>query len=197
MDIFLMIDVSGSMSGHKISAVTDALDYMKEALLDYRYDNGPVRICTELFSREVRWYPEQLIPIDKFQWEEPFCTGMTSLGKACTSLAEVLRNNQLSASVKIILISDGCPTDDYEEGLRKLYDLIVFGNSDRFAIGLGEEADLAVLADFTDDNDKVYRVTDLDKLLDCLTKAVIDTPKIEEPIDPHSASDKPEPDEWE
>lgn len=173
MDIFIMIDISGSMIGHKISAVTDALDNMKEALVDYSYDNGPVRICTELFSREVQWSPEHLVSIDKFQWEEPICTGMTSLGKACSSLANVLQNTICSDSIKIILISDGCPTDDYDEGLRDLHNLMIFKDSDRYAIGLGEDADVAALSDFTDDANKVYRITELDKLLDCLTNAVM------------------------
>lgn len=191
-----MIDISGSMSGHKIAAVTDALENIKESLLDYSYDNGPVRVCIEFFSRGVRWLHEKFVAIDKFQWEEPFCTGMTSLGKACTSLADFLQGNKFTDSVKIILISDGCPTDDYEEGLRSLYDLIVFGNSDRYAIGLGEEADIPSLTEFTDNENKVFRVTELDKLLDCLTKALIENQPPVQPNDPVSDPESSESDEW-
>lgn len=191
-----MIDISGSMTGHKIAAVTDALENIKESLLDYSYDNGPVRVCIELFSREVRWLDEQFVTIDKFQWEEPFCTGMTSLGKACTSLADFLQGNKFSESIKIVLISDGCPTDDYEEGLGNLNDLIVFGNSDRYAIGLGEEADIPSLTEFTDDVNKVFRVTELDKLLDCLTNAIIESQPPVQPNEPASNPESSESDEW-
>lgn len=197
MDIILMIDISGSMNGHKIAAVTDALENLKETLLDYSCDNGPVRILVQLFSREVRWYMEKPIPIESFQWEEPFCTGMTSLGEACTSLAQFLQTNRMSDVLKIILISDGCPTDDYDEGLRNLEDLIVFGNADKFAIGLGEEADIPSLVKFTSDISKVYNVTDLDKLLDCITTAVVDNPTPVTPNDPTLASTDNESDEWE
>lgn len=121
-----MIDISGSMNGHKIAAVTDALENVKETLSDYSYDSGTVRICVQLFSRDVRWFQEQPTPIEDFQWEEPFCTGMTSLGIACTSLSEFLKNNSLADEIKIILISDGCPTDDYDEGLSNLMELNIF-----------------------------------------------------------------------
>lgn len=197
MDIILMIDISGSMNGHKIAAVTDALENLKESLIDYSYDNGPVNILVQLFSREVRWCQEQPIEIENFQWEEPFCTGMTSLGEACTSLASFLQSHKMSDVVKIILISDGCPTDDYEEGLRNLHDLIVFGNSDRFAIGLGEEADIPSLEKFTDDVTKVYRVTELDKLLDRITNTIVDATTVTNPNPPTPHSNQTETDEWE
>lgn len=196
MDLILIIDISGSMNGHKIAAVTDALQNMQETLVDYSYDNGAVRICVQLFSREVRWFQKKPIPIENFQWEEPFCTGMTSLGLACSSLCEFLQNTELSNIIKIILISDGCPTDDYEEGLNRLSELTIFNTTDRYAVGLGEEADIPSLVKFTNDIDKVFRVTDLDKLLDCMTKAIVENGVPETP-ELHSSSNDSEADEWE
>lgn len=192
-----MIDISGSMNGHKISAVTDALENVKETLIDYSYDHEPVRICVQVFSREVRWYQEELTPIEYFQWEEPFCTGMTSLGMACTSLSEFLKNNTLPDAVKIILISDGCPTDDYEEGLSNLMEVSSFKTSDRFAIGLGEEADMPSLVKFTANPDTVYSVTDLDKLLDCITMTMVENPQPIQPPTPTPELYNQEFDEWE
>lgn len=196
MDIILMIDISGSMNGHKIAAVTDALQNIKETLADYSYDNGPVGVCVQLFSRDVSWIQDIPVPIENFHWEEPFCTGMTSLGLACSSLCEFLQNTELSKIIKIILISDGCPTDDYDEGLNRLRELTIFNTSDRYAIGLGEEADIPSLVKFTNDIDKVFRVTDLDKLLDCMTKAVVENGVPETP-ELHSSSNDSEADDWE
>ncbi len=196
MDIILMIDISGSMNGHKISAVTDALENLKESLVNYNYDNGPVRICVQFFSRDVSWFNEVPILIEDFQWEEPFCTGLTSLGLACSSLCEFLQNTELSKIIKIILISDGCPTDDYDEGLNRLRELTIFNTSYRYAIGLGEEADIPSLVKFTNDIDKVFRVTDLDKLLDCMTKAVVEN-GVPETLELPSSSNDSEADEWE
>lgn len=192
-----MIDISGSMNGHKIAAVTDALENVKETLSDYSYDHGTVRICVQLFSRDVRWFQGQPTPIQDFHWEEPFCTGMTALGMACTSLSEFLKNNALADEIKIILISDGCPTDDYDEGLSNLMELNIFHTSDRFAIGLGEDADISSLVKFTANPDKVYSVTDLDKLLDCVTLAVVDTSEPLRPTPPASGTTNVESDEWE
>lgn len=192
-----MIDISGSMNGHKIAAVTDALENIKETLSDYSYDHEPVRISVQLFSRDVRWYQDEPTPIEDFQWEEPFCIGMTSLGMACTSLAEFLKNNTLPDAIKIILISDGCPTDDYDEGLSNLMELSIIKTSERFAIGLGEEADIPSLVKFTANPGRVYSVTDLDKLLDCITMTIEDNPQ---PLQPPTSTPEPsnqESDEWE
>ena len=197
MDVILMIDISGSMNGHKIAAVSDALENVKETLSDYSYNHELVRICVQVFSRDVRWYQEQPTPIEDFQWEEPFCTGMTSLGKACTSLSEFLKVGSLSDTIKMILISDGCPTDDYDEGLNNLSELNIFNTSERFAIGLGEEADISSLVKFTGDPDKVYSVTDLDKLLDCITMTIVDSPQPIPPTPPTSGTANAETDEWE
>lgn len=192
-----MIDIFGSMNGHKIAAVSDALENVKETLSDYSYNHEPVRICVQIFSREVRWYQEEPTPIEDFQWEEPFCTGMTSLGKACTFLSEFLKAGSLSDTIKMILISDGCPTDDYDEGLNNLSELNIFNTSERFAIGLGEEADIASLVKFTGAPDKVYSVTALDKLLDCITMTIVDSLQPIPPTPPTSGTADAETDEWE
>ncbi len=197
MDLILMIDISGSMNGHKIAAVTDALENVKETLSDYSYDHEPVRICIQLFSRDVRWYLEQPTPIENFQWEEPYCTGMTSLGMACTSLSEYLKTGTLSDNIKILLISDGCPTDDYDEGLDSLMELNIFKTSDRYAIGLGDEADIPTLVKFTGDPDRVYNVTDLDRLLDCITMTIVDNTQPIQPPAPTPEPSNQESDEWE
>lgn len=197
MDIILMIDISGSMNGHKISAVTDALENLKESLVNYKSDNGPVRICVQLFSKDVSWFHEVPILIEDFQWKEPFCTGMTSLGKACISLSDFLQKTELSDVIKIILISDGCPTDDYDEGLGALIELSIFNASDRYAVGLGEEADIPSLVKFTSDVNKVFQVTELDNLMDCMTKAVVDNTPPLNPVPPSSSPNDNEADEWE
>ena len=197
MDIILMIDISGSMNGYKISAVTDTVENFKESLVNYSYDNGSVRICVQLFSRDVSWINEVPILIEDFQWEEPFCTGMTSLGKACSSLSVFLQKNELSDVIKIILMSDGCPTDDYDEGLGTLIELSKFNNSNRYAIGLGEEADIPSLVKFTSEGNKVFQVTELENLMDCITKAVVDnTPPIN-PAPPLTSPTDNVADEWE
>ena len=122
---------------------------------------------------------------------------MTSLGKACSFLSDFLQKKELSDVIKIILMSDGCPTDDYDEGLGTLTELSIFNASDRFAIGLGEEADIPSLVKFTSDANKVFQVTELDKLLDCITKAVVDNTPPLNSTPPSSPPNDNEADEWE
>ncbi len=196
MDIILVIDISGSMTGHKIAAVSDALENLKLSLININQGSEPVNIGIELFSRDVRWLNETLVPIDEFEWKEPHCSGMTSLGEACGSLSDFLSKNTSVVSPKIVLLSDGCPTDDYEEGLCHLFENSIFASSDRYAIGIGEEADIVALTKFTGDMQQVYTVMNLDDLLDNLTKAIIQPPIIDTGVSNGPTGGNSTDDEW-
>ena len=200
MDVILMIDTSGSMRGHKIAAVNDALENLIDSLIEFSNTRESVNIAVELFSKDVRWLNQSFQSVDKFSWTEPLCTGMTSMGAACISLAEFFKHNVTQDKTKILIMSDGCPTDDYDEGLHHLYDLTLFKSADRCAIALGEEADTFALSQFTGDSNKVFKVTEIDKLLDTLLYSLLPistSPINNSPIESkaHSGCDVEE-DEW-
>ncbi len=191
MNLILMIDISGSMKGYKIGAVNDAMENLIDGLIDYSSSTESVFVSVILFSKNVSWMCEEDIAIEDFEWTEPECTGMTSLGKACSLLSDKLKSGD--TIYDILLLSDGCPTDDYDEGIEALDSLVSFQNSRRFAIAIGEDADIPSLVRFTADSKKVYRVSDLNDLINVMTYIVringIDTYK---PINNNS-----EDDDWE
>lgn len=191
-----MIDISGSMTGHKIGAVNDAMENLIDALLDYSSSTERVAVSVLLFSKTASWMYERSKLIEEFEWIEPVCTGMTSLGKACLLLSDELKSDD--ATYEILLLSDGCPTDDYDEGIEALNSLASFRNSRRFAIAIGEDADILSLERFTADNKKVYKVADLNDLIDAMTSVLKITthykPKF---IDLHSSTNNLEDDDWE
>lgn len=77
--------------------------------------------------------------------------GVTDLGRALTMLAEQLRippmTNRALPPV-LVLISDGCPTDDFAKGLQTLMDEPWGKKAVRIAIAIGEDADTTVLQKF-------------------------------------------------
>lgn len=172
MQLILMIDTSGSMLGQKIGAVTDAMENLIADLSAYSGNGDDVFIAVEFFSRNVNWMDENFIWVDSFEWKEPVCTGMTSLGKACMSLAEFMSSLK-DKDARIVLLSDGCPTDDYDEGISMLESLPSFVSANRYAIAIGNDADIPSLVKFTADEDRVFRVTDLDNLLAAIKMAAI------------------------
>lgn len=170
MDLICMIDISGSMTGHKIGAVNDAMENLKDALIDYSSSYEAVSVSAMLFSKTASWMYDEELPIEDFEWIEPECNGMTSLGKACLLLSDKLKSED--KIYDILLLSDGCPTDDYDEGIETLDSLSLFLNSRRFAIAIGEDADIPSLTRFTADAQKVFKVSDLNDLINVMTSAL-------------------------
>lgn len=195
MQLILMIDTSGSMQGQKIGAVNDAMENLIADLSAYSGNGDEVFIAVEFFSRNVKWMDDNFIWINSFEWKEPICTGMTSLGKACLSLAEFI-NSMKDKGVRIVLLSDGCPTDDYDEGISMLETIPGFISSNRYAIAIGNDADIPSLVKFTADQDKVFQVTDLDILLAAIKMAATPKDALPETMSTPQNDVNTEDDEW-
>ena len=172
MQLILMIDTSGSMQGQKIGAVTDVMENLIADLSAYSGNGDDVFIAVEFFSRNVNWMDENFILVNSFEWDEPVCTGMTSLGKACMSLAKFMSSLK-DKDARIVLLSDGCPTVDYDEGISMLESVSGFVSANRYAIAIGNDANIPSLVKFTADEDRVFRVTDLDNLLAAIKMAAM------------------------
>ena len=77
--------------------------------------------------------------------------GVTDLGKALSMLAEQLRIPPMTDRALppvLVLISDGCPTDDFHKGLQALMNEPWGKKAVRIAIAIGEDADTEVLQKF-------------------------------------------------
>ena len=109
-----------------------------------------------------------------FGWKELQANGMTPLGLACEELGKVLNACESEEKVGIILLSDGCPTDDYDSALPLLMNNVVFKNSYRYALALGENADIPSLRRFVTDDNNVFVLSNVDSLFDKLMAAVND-----------------------
>jgi len=78
-------------------------------------------------------------------------SGGTDLGSALSLLGQVMRIPPMSDRALppvLVLISDGCPTDDFKKGLGLLLSEPWGKKAIRIAIGIGKDADLAVLQQF-------------------------------------------------
>ena len=168
MDLILMIDISGSMSGQKIASVYDSIENLMGSLCDHNNLVEPVKCCVQLYSRDVRWLYDTMIPVTDFKWSLPECTGMTSMGEACSALADFIKSNNIGDNLKILIITDGCPTDDFEDGMSKLQNADGFVSADKFALAIGEDADIAGLLSFTGDESKIFRPNTIEDLFDII-----------------------------
>ena len=69
-------------------------------------------------------------------------------------------------------MSDGCPTDDYDSGISLLDNNRYFSLANKYAIALGENADMASLKRFVKEDSHLYTVATADNLLDTLSSTI-------------------------
>jgi uncharacterized protein YegL len=147
-------DCSGSMGvDGKIqalnNAIREAVPHMQQVAAEN--PNAQVLVRAITFSNGARWHIAQQIPIAEFRWQDLKAGGTTDMGKALTMLAgqldpEVMPPRALPPV--LVLISDGQPTDNFDQGLRALFEQPWGKKAVRIAIAIGEDADHDTLQKF-------------------------------------------------
>lgn len=173
MTLFFMIDTSGSMYGKKIGSVNDAIENVLPMIGQISDENpdAEINVAALEFSTGTRWLYDEPKDAKQFIWQQVQAEGLTSLGEACEELARKLsRNGGFMSSPSgcyapaIILLSDGGPTDNFENGMKTLKANSWFNNAIKIAIAIGDDADNDVLKQFTGSLEAVIKVHNLDAL---------------------------------
>lgn len=147
-------DCSGSMAvDGKIqalnTAIREALPHMRQVADEN--PNAEVLVRALKFSSGAQWHVSQPTPVADFKWADLQTEGVTDLGRALAMVAEQLRIPPMSDRALppvLVLISDGQPTDDFNQGLHALLNEPWGKKAVRIAIAIGEDADLEVLQKF-------------------------------------------------
>ncbi|MCT8977732.1 VWA domain-containing protein [Clostridium sp. CX1] len=153
-----MLDCSGSMTGEKIQSLNYAIRNALPGIIDIAEKNKDIEIFMRIikFSDGAQWLTEKPVELDKFIWSDLQTGGITDLGAALDMVNEELSKLDKKTNLPpvIILVTDGQPTDNYEEGLRKLLSSEIGSQSVRIAIAIGEDVDNDILEDFIGNNDE-------------------------------------------
>ena len=159
--IFFMIDTSGSMKGTKIGELNTIMEELIPEIRRVGEADTEVKVAVLTFSTDVKWmYPEP-IPIEEFEWVRLNASGVTSMGAAFKELSSRMSRNSflnspsLSFAPVIFLMTDGYPSDDYEEALKALSVNSWYKFGLKAALGIGNEANDDMLAEFTGSADTV------------------------------------------
>ena len=166
MVLFFLVDTSGSMYGNKIGKLNEAIRDTIPDLKDLSNNNpdAAIKIAVLQIDTNVRWLYPQPIESENFHWNELEAEGLTSIGAALRELDSKLSKSQFlqeaagSYAPVIILLSDGGPTDDFENGLNKIKQNNWFKHAIKVAIAIGNDADKNILAQFTGNSEAVIEV---------------------------------------
>ena len=159
--IFFLIDTSGSMKGKKMGELNTVMEELIPEIRRVGEADTEVKVAVLTFSTDVRWMYSTPIPIEDFEWARLRANGVTSMGAAFKELSlrmsrnSFLNSPSLSFAPVIFLMTDGYPSDDYSEGLKELQSNSWYKFGLKAALGIGNEANDDVLAEFTGSKDTV------------------------------------------
>ena len=173
MKFFILLDTSGSMEGAKIGALNDAMSNILVTLQGAAFDGKQIELSVMTFGKTAQWMYDSPKSVMDFGWKELKANGMTPLGSACQVLDVALNKHSIDGEeINIIVLSDGCPTDDYDSGISSLDNNRYFSLANKYAIALGENADIASLKRFVKEDNHLYTVATADNLLDTLSSTI-------------------------
>lgn len=124
LPVYLVLDISGSMTGEPIEAVKNGVQVLVSTLRQDPYALETAFLSVITFDSSAR----QIVPLTElsmFQMPDIQATGTTSLGEALSLLANKVNTEvaKTTAEVKgdwkplVFLMTDGEPTDNWQKGL--------------------------------------------------------------------------------
>jgi uncharacterized protein YegL len=149
-----ILDCSGSMRANgKIQALNWAIHEATPHMQSTARSNPDAQMLVRAlkFADVPEWHVEEPTPVDTFAWSDVTARGATALGAALKVVAEQLRMppmEQRALQPVLALISDGDPTDEWEEGLVAIEREQWGRRALRVAIAIGDDANRDVLARF-------------------------------------------------
>ena len=159
--IFFLIDTSGSMKGKKMGELNTVMEELIPEIRRVGEADTDVKIAVLTFSTDVKWMYSAPVSIEEFEWTRLNASGVTSMGAAFEELSERMSRNgflnspSLSFAPVIFLMTDGYPSDDYKKGLKVLQSNSWYKFGLKAALGIGNEANDDMLAEFTGSADSV------------------------------------------
>ncbi|NCA70986.1 MAG: VWA domain-containing protein [Sphingobacteriia bacterium] len=155
LPVIVLADVSGSMAADgKIEALNTALGEMIAAFAQEDSAQAEIHVAVIAFGAEARMH-QGLAAAGQTQWRPMQATGRTPMGAGFDLARNLIEDRDQipgrAYSPAIVLVSDGHPTDTWQEPLQRLLGSERAGKAQRFALGIGADADRDMLAAFLAD----------------------------------------------
>jgi uncharacterized protein YegL len=152
LPVILMADVSGSMAADgKIDALNSAIAEMLAAFRDEDEGRAQIQVAVITFGGDAKLHLP-LTPAAELAWTPMRADGRTPLGVALDLVTELLEDRARLPSrayrPTIVLVSDGLPTDEWRGPLARLLASERAAKAQRFALGIGADAEPDVLRAF-------------------------------------------------
>jgi len=156
LPVIVLADISGSMSENgKIDSLNHALDEMIKSFATEAQDRAEIQVSVITFGKAGAQIHSELTPASKAAWSPMQADGGTPLGAAISLATSLVEDRQRipgrAYRPAIVLVSDGQPTDEWKEPVKRLLASERGSRADRFALAIGDDADKAMLGAFLGD----------------------------------------------
>ena len=164
LPVILLADVSGSMTADgKISALNRAIRDMISSFAEEEEARAEISVAVVTFGSEARLHTA-LQPAKQMEWTDLSAGGATPMGAAMELAADLIDDREAIPArayrPTVVLVSDGIPTDDWSNGIRRLTGEGRGGKAFRLALAIGGDADEQMLRKFAGGDATLYRAED-------------------------------------
>ncbi len=181
LPVIVLADTSGSMSvDGKIEALNTALKNMVSSFASESRLRAELQVAVITFGGTADVHLP-LTPAHQIEQMDPLpATGGTPMGSAFRLAVEMIEDkDQIPARAYkpvVVLVSDGHPTDEIEASFHQLMNGERSCKVTRFAMGIGSDADLALLGAFANDLEapvfKAEQALDIHRFFKAVTMSV-------------------------
>lgn len=151
LPVVLLLDVSGSMGGAKIQNLNGSVADMLDTFRSTENSEIEIHVAIITFGAEVKLH-QALASAGDIKWHNLSASGGTPLGTAFKMAKAMIEDKDVMPSrayrPTVVLVSDGMPTDDWEEPLHAFTSDGRSAKCDRMAMAIGADADEVVLGKF-------------------------------------------------
>ena len=171
LNVFYLLDTSGSMQNAPIAQLNCAMRETAEAVRNSARNNADaqIRMAVLEFNSNVRWMqPKGPENIEDFEWEDLTAGGLTNVGKALNELDSKLSRNAFLESIAgnylpvIIFMSDGYATDEYKTALAEIRKNKWFLRATKVGFAIGDDPDINMISDVVGNSEAVIRTNNLE-----------------------------------
>ena len=201
LPVILLLDVSGSMGvDGKIESLNTAVKEMIETFKEQDDSEAEIHVGIITFGNSAQIHQE-IIPASEASWNDMQANGSTPMGASFDIARELIEDREKISGrayrPTMVLISDGQPTDDWENPLSSLLNSERASKAIRFAMGIGTTDDVVLTRFLDDPENRVFNADEADqikKFFRFVTMSVTSRVQSKSPDEPEIV--KPDPDDF-
>lgn len=168
LPVVLLLDVSSSMGGESIKKLNIAVKEMISDFASAEKNEVEILVSIITFGAKVLLHTPYTSAKD-IEWQDLTISGSTPMGSAFSMAKAMIEDKETTPSrayrPTIVLVSDGEPTDSWQQPLRALVNDGRSNKCDRMAMAIGGAASNTVLNEFISGTEnKVFTAQDASQI---------------------------------